>query len=113
MKDKSSAYFLFFFKKVTETIPSLARKVKIKGSSKTTPKASNNFEAKLKYSRMDGRGRMVSEANPKKNLKPKGNTIKYPKNAPLTKKMVDRKTIGTINRFSLLYKPGATNIQNS
>ena len=51
-------------------MPSLARNVIIKGSSKTSPKASNNFEAKLNYSRMDGSGRIVSEANPKKNLKP-------------------------------------------
>ena len=84
-----------------------------KGKSKTTPKASNNFEAKLKYSRMDGRGCIVSDANPKKNLNPYGNTIKYPKNEPPTKNSVDRKTMGNINRFSLLYKPGATNIQNS
>ena len=69
-KNKSRAYFLFFFKKSTETIPSLAKKVRTKGSSKTSPKASNNFAEKLKYSRMEGRGCIVSEANPKKNLKP-------------------------------------------
>ena len=101
-KNNRSAYFLFFFKKLTETMPSLARKVIIKGSSKTSPNASNSFEAKLKYSRMEGRGCIISEANPKKNLKPYGNTIKYPKNAPPTKKKVDRKTMGAINRFSLL-----------
>ena len=100
-KNKSRAYFLFFFKNSTVTMPSLARNVIISGSSKTSPKASSNFEEKLKYSRMDGRGWIVSVANPKKNLNPNGKTIKYPNNAPPIKKKEERKTIGIRSFFSL------------
>ena len=112
IKNKRSAYFLFFFKKSVETIPSLAKKVMISGSSKTIPKASKSFIEKLKYSRMEGKGIMVSVAKPRKNLKPNGKTIKYPKRAPQIKKIEERKTIGRSMRRSFLYSPGAVNIQN-
>ncbi len=47
-KNKRMACFLFFFRKSTLTRPSLARKVMTRGSSKESPKASSNFEEKLK-----------------------------------------------------------------
>jgi len=93
-------------------MPNLAKNVMTRGSSKTSPNARSNLAEKLKYSFIDGRGCMVSEANPKKNLKPNGKTIKYPNSAPPTKKTEDKKTIGTRKRLSFLYNPGATNIQN-
>src|SRR5210317_1259954 len=111
-KNKSRAYFLFFFKKSTETMPNLAIKVKTRGSSNTNPKASKSLAEKPKYSFIEGSGLMVSVANPIKNLNPQGKTTKYPNNAPPIKKKDERITMGTIRRRSFWYSPGATNIQN-
>ena len=72
----NKAYFLFRLRRSGLTRPTLAKKKTTTGSSKTIPKAKRSLMAKEKYCLIEGRAWICSLANPKKNLKPKGKTIK-------------------------------------
>jgi hypothetical protein len=53
-------------------MPRRARKVITRGSSNTRPKASSSLAEKLRYSFMEGMGRMVSVAKPRKEVETEG-----------------------------------------